>query len=322
MQQENTANNQQSPSREEETSLAYADKKEVAKGGVLGVFIGLAVIVPGVSGSAVAIIFKLYEKLLYAFGNILKSFKKCAVFLAPVLVGAVIGLLGGFLAVQQLINLVQFAVVALFAGLMLGAFPAVTDQVKGEQITPLRGALFFIGLAVPIAFAVISVALDGGEQALENPPWYYYIIFLALGFVIALTQLVPGLSASAILMMFGFYKPLLDSMHFSYWSGNPAIFGIYACLIVGFLVGIVVVSRWLNRALQKYHAPTFFAVAGMSLGSVVTMFYNPEITLYYGEWGGAFQWWELVLGIALFVVGAAAAYMFVRYERRHARQQG
>ena len=60
-----------------EFDLSYADKKEAVKGGVLGVFIGLAVIVPGVSGSAVAIIFKLYEKLLYAFGNIFKQFKKC-----------------------------------------------------------------------------------------------------------------------------------------------------------------------------------------------------------------------------------------------------
>ena len=46
--------------------LRYQNGKEVFKGGVLGAFIGLAVIVPGVSGSAVAIIFRLYEKLLYA----------------------------------------------------------------------------------------------------------------------------------------------------------------------------------------------------------------------------------------------------------------
>ena len=61
-----------------EPDLKYKNKGEVAKGGILGAFIGLAVIVPGVSGSAVAIIFKMYEKLLYAIGNIFKKFKKCA----------------------------------------------------------------------------------------------------------------------------------------------------------------------------------------------------------------------------------------------------
>lgn len=61
-----------------EPELKYKSKGEVAKGGILGAFIGLAVIVPGVSGSAVAIIFRMYEKLLYAIGNIFKKFKKCA----------------------------------------------------------------------------------------------------------------------------------------------------------------------------------------------------------------------------------------------------
>ena len=68
--------------REEERvtaeSLKYKNGKEVAKSGVLGVFIGLAVIVPGISGSTVAIIFKLYRKLLFAIGSIFKKFKKCA----------------------------------------------------------------------------------------------------------------------------------------------------------------------------------------------------------------------------------------------------
>ena len=52
--------------------LKYGNMKEVAKSGALGAFIGLAVIVPGVSGSAVAIIMKLYEKLLYAISNIFR----------------------------------------------------------------------------------------------------------------------------------------------------------------------------------------------------------------------------------------------------------
>ena len=61
-------------------SLRYENRRQVAKGGSLGFFIGLAVIVPGVSGSAVAIIFKLYEKLLYALGNFLRKFKTCLLF--------------------------------------------------------------------------------------------------------------------------------------------------------------------------------------------------------------------------------------------------
>ena len=303
--------------KEGELSLEYADKKEVAKGGVLGLFIGLAIIVPGVSGSAVAIIFKLYEKLLYAFGNILKKFKKCVRFLIPILIGAVIGLVAGFIAVQKLIELIQFAIVALFAGLMLGAFPAVTDQIKGEKITIPRIVLFVVGLALPIVLSVISCNITTGDAVLNDAQWYHYILFILLGYVIAITQLVPGLSATAILMMFGYFTPLVSSISITYWGENPMIFAIYACLVVGFVAGLLTVSKGMSKLLERRRAPTFFTVAGMSLGSIVTMFYNTEINAYYAEWGAAFAWWELVLGIVLFVAGVAAAYFFVRYERKH-----
>ena len=304
---------------QEEISLTYADKKEVAKGGVLGLFIGLAIIVPGVSGSAVAIIFRLYEKLLYAFGNIIKQFKKCIRFLVPILIGAVIGLIVGFLGVQALINIIPFAIVALFAGLMLGAFPAVTDQIKGEKITVPRAALFLVGLAVPIAFSAISCNIATGDAVLENAQWYHYILFLVLGYVVAITQLVPGLSATAILMMFGYFTPLVNSISVTYWGTNPSVFIIYACLAVGFIAGLLTVSKGMSKLLEKRRAPTFFTVAGMSLGSIITMFYNTDMLGVYSGWGVGFMWWELVLGIVLFIGGVAAAYFFVRYERKHSK---
>ena len=314
----NTAE-EQAPVQDGEMSLAYADKKEVAKGGVLGLFIGLAIIVPGVSGSAVAIIFRLYEKLLYAFGNIIKQFKKCIRFLVPILIGAVIGLIVGFLGVQALIHIIPFALVALFAGLMLGAFPAVTDQIKGEKITVPRAALFLIGLAVPIAFSAISCNIATGDAVLENAQWYHYILFLVLGYVVAITQLVPGLSATAILMMFGYFTPLVNSISITYWGTNPSVFIIYACLAVGFIAGLLTVSKGMSKLLEKRRAPTFFTVAGMSLGSIITMFYNTDMLGVYSGWGVGFMWWELVLGIVLFIGGVAAAYFFVRYERKHSK---
>ena len=314
----NTAE-EQAPVQDGEMSLAYADKKEVAKGGVLGLFIGLAIIVPGVSGSAVAIIFRLYEKLLYAFGNIIKQFKKCIRFLVPILIGAVIGLIVGFLGVQALINIIPFAIVALFAGLMLGAFPAVTDQIKGEKITVPRAALFLVGLAVPIAFSAISCNIATGDAVLENAQWYHYILFLVLGYVVAITQLVPGLSATAILMMFGYFTPLVNSISVTYWGTNPSVFIIYACLAVGFIAGLLTVSKGMSKLLEKRRAPTFFTVAGMSLGSIITMFYNTDMLGVYSGWGVGFMWWELILGIVLFIGGVAAAYFFVRYERKHSK---
>ena len=296
--------------------LRYQNGKEVVKGGILGAFIGLAVIVPGVSGSAVAIIFRLYEKLLYALGGIFRRFKESARFLLPIALGGIVGLAAGFFGVRFLLNLLPFAIVALFAGLMLGAFPAVTDEIKGEKPTPLRIILFLLGLLFPIGLSALSVFGTPDMLSLENLAWYHYILFLLVGYAIAVTQLVPGLSATALLMTFGCFTPLMNSVSLTYWQENPMVLLVYACLAVGFILGLLTFSNGLSRLLEKKRAPAFYTIAGLSLGSIVTMFFNPEIVEVYESWTiGAAMWRELGIGMALFGIGIIAATYFVRYER-------
>ena len=296
--------------------LRYQNGKEVAKGGILGAFIGLAVIVPGVSGSAVAIIFRLYEKLLYALGGIFRRFKESARFLLPIALGGIVGLAAGFFGVRFLLNLLPFAIVALFAGLMLGAFPAVTDEIKGEKPTPLRIILFLLGLLFPIGLSALSVFGTPDMLSLENLSWYHYILFLLVGYAIAVTQLVPGLSATALLMTFGCFTPLMNSVSLTYWQENPMVLLVYACLAVGFVLGLLTFSNGLSRLLEKKRAPAFYTIAGLSLGSIVTMFFNPEIVEVYESWTiSAAMWRELGIGMALFGIGIIAATYFVRYER-------
>ena len=296
--------------------LRYQNGKEVFKGGVLGAFIGLAVIVPGVSGSAVAIIFRLYEKLLYALGGIFHRFKESARFLLPIALGGIVGLAAGFFGVRFLLNLLPFAIVALFAGLMLGAFPAVTDEIKGEKPTPLRILLFLLGLLFPIGLSALSVFGTPDMLSLDNLSWYHYILFLLVGYAIAVTQLVPGLSATALLMTFGCFTPLMNSVSLTYWQENPMVLLVYACLAVGFVLGLLTFSNGLSRLLEKKRAPAFYTIAGLSLGSIVTMFFNPEIVEVYESWTiSAAMWRELGIGMALFGIGIIAATYFVRYER-------
>ena len=213
-------------------------------------------------------------------------------------------------------QLLPFAIVALFAGLMLGAFPAVTDEIKGEKPTPLRILLFLLGLLFPIGLSALSVFGTPDMLSLENLSWYHYILFLLVGYAIAVTQLVPGLSATALLMTFGCFTPLMNSVSLTYWQENPMVLLVYACLAVGFVLGLLTFSNGLSRLLEKKRAPAFYTIAGLSLGSIVTMFFNPEIVEVYESWTiSAAMWRELGIGMALFGIGIIAATFFVRYER-------
>lgn len=304
----------------EDMDLRYGSFAQVCKGGLLGFFIGLAVIVPGVSGSTVAIIFKLYHKLLYALGNLTRRFRTCLRFLVPIGIGVVIGFGLGFLAIQKLIEVSPFTVIALFAGLMLGAYPAVLDEVRGERKSAPRVLLFLAGLAVPVAVCCVSVFVVSGDRALEGLQIWHYVLFLVLGYAVAITQVVPGLSATALLMLFGYFRPLMESVHLSYWRENPAVFGVYACMIVGFVLGLITFSKLLSKLFVRRRAATYAVILGLALGSILTMFFNSDVYAVYGAWAaGAPMALDLVLGIVLFFAAAALSYLFVRYERKRGK---
>ena len=305
------------PAGESVPDLRYKNAGEALKAALLGACIGLAVIVPGVSGAAVAILFGLYEKLLFALGNILRRFRSCILFLLPVALGGAVGLAVGFFAVRALLGICPFAVVALFAGLMLGAYPAVTDNLRGEKRTPARILLFAAGVALPVALGLAAVFASPGSLWPESIGLLPCLLFLLLGFLVALTQVVPGLSATALLMLVGCFAPLLDSVSLTYWRQNPAVFLLYGCLAVGFLAGLVLCSKGIGRLLARRRAPAFFAIGGLSLGSFASMFFNPEIFEVYRGWAeGAPFAADLWSGVLLFAAGLAAAYVLVRFERK------
>lgn len=310
-----------------EIAFIKYNRKTWCKSGLLGFFIGLAVIVPGISGSTVAIIFKLYDQFLYAIGNLFKQFKKCFTFLLPIGIGAVLGVALGFFTIRELLEILPFAVVCLFAGLMCGAFPAVTDELKGAERTPKRVALFLIGVLLPVAIGCVSAWLSVGANGAEadkfaSVEWWHIVLGLAFGYVVGVTQIVPGMSATAFLMAVGWFASVMSSVSLTYWQANPAVFLVYIALGVGFLAGLFTFSKFLTFVFAKARQTAYSLIVGLSLGSILSMFCNGDVISTYIGWGqnGA-NVLDIVLGVVLFVVGVVGAYLLVRYERKKGAEE-
>jgi hypothetical protein len=63
-------------------------------------------------------------------------------------------------------------------------------------------------------------------------------------------------------------------------------------------------------------------IVGLSLGSIVSMFYNPDVFEIYALWAkSGVNWWHLIVGIGLFIVGGIISYLLVRYERKKAKSE-
>lgn len=297
---------------------------------VLGVVIGLAVIIPGVSGSTVAIMFGMYAALLYSIGNIVNDFKRCFAYLLPIGIGAVVGFAGGFLVIQKFFSDYMFIIICLFAGLMCGAVPALTAELDGERRSPERIILSLIGFLIPLGVSAISIAFSQGSVSVGSDsfasfPWYLFLLYIPLGMVVSGTQIIPGLSATAILMACGQFKPMLNSLHLDYILENPVVLALYACIGGGFVVGIVLISRGFSALIARRRAPTFFLVVGLSLGSIVSMFLNPDTWEIYLEWGRGTDenmLADIIIGIVLLALGFAASLLLTRYELKKKKNDG
>lgn len=293
------------------------DKKSWFKSALLGFFIGLGVIIPGISGSTIAIFFKLYDKLLYAIGNIFKKFKICFIFLLPIILGIIVGFVLGFFSIQYLLTIIPFSIVCLFAGLMCGSAPVVFDEIKNEKKDFKAILLMLLGLIIPISIAIISshLSLNSGGLSTE---WWQYPLCIGIGFVIALTQLIPGLSATAFLMSIGYYASLVDSLHLSTIKGNPMILLVYASLIVGFLIGLISISKLITFLLNKWRGKMFLIISGFVVGSIFAMFYNPEMLEVYSNMNFTvtIRVVDFSLGIVLFIVGFIITFLIYKYDKK------
>lgn len=319
--------------------LGRYDTKSWFKSFFLGAFIGLAIVVPGISGSAVAIIFRLYDKLIYSFANIFKRFKACFVFLLPIAIGAILGFAVGFVLVKLLLDYIPFGLVGFFAGLMVGALPTVLEELKGDKVTVGKGILMAIGILIPLIIGAISVSMsyfDGsydlvyGLQQESSAgttyidrfgdfPWWIYVVAIPIGLFLGFSQVIPGLSATAFLMLIGFFRPLVDSVSPTYWSNYPQIFAFYALMGISLIAGFILTSKLMTKLFAWNRPLVFRIIVGMSIGSIAAMFLNPDSLGIYLSWAEGINT-RMIVDFALFlpltVGGFFASNLLIRYGKK------
>ncbi|MBQ7579115.1 MAG: DUF368 domain-containing protein [Clostridia bacterium] len=290
----------------------------------LGLIIGLAVIIPGISGATVAIMFGLYGALVYSMGNILNDFKRCFIFLLPIIAGMIIGFLIGFFAIQNLYALHPFVFTCLFAGLMIGAMPIVISELSGTKFNFMRVFLLVLGIVLPVAIGVASLFITfSADSSLIEFSVGGMFIFFGIGVLVSITQLIPGLSATALLLACGIFGRLLSSMHFHVIANEPILLLMFLALGLGFLVGIVLFSKLINLLLKKKRQLFFCLIVGLSIGSIISMFISSEMMSAYKSFGSGDKSLilGLVLGLVLLVVGFTITFLIARYELRHKKSK-
>ena len=307
-----------------------------------GMAIGTGAAIPGVSGAAIAVIFRVYEDIIGAVNNFRKRFGWAIAVLIPILLGVLLAVGICIVLFHLAFKHLMFVLMCLFAGFLIGSFPGITDEVKGEKINRRAIILIIIGFIFVIGLGVLSVVmgLKGspvGDLFKDPIPWWLYLVLIPVGAVAAVALTVPGLSGSLILLIIGFYRPLVDSaetwakelVNGDFTHTLPLV-GVIGCFAVGCLIGVVVVSKIMNILLKKWRKETFFTIIGFIAGSIFVLFFNLEIYNYYCAWAGQVienvkqimpMWLEMIIGFLVLALCAFLSYLLVITQRKRALQE-
>ena len=235
-----------------------------------GMAMGIAEVIPGVSGGTIAFITGIYEKLLdtiKAFQpSLIGTFKEAGIsgvwsaingtFLVTLLGGMATGVIVGVFGVTHLLETYPEMLWAFFFGLIISSAIFIGKQVQGWGLTEIIALI--AGTAMAYYITVASPAQ--GNEAL----WFVF-----LSGAIAISALIlPGISGSFILLLMGMYSFVLPTVKTALKTFDTESLLIVGTFAAGCLVGLMTFSRVLSWTFKNYKNPTLALLTGFMLGSL------------------------------------------------------
>lgn len=284
----------------------------MAKGGA----IGLAMIIPGVSGGTLAVLLGVYDRIIESVGNIFKKFKESFLFLLPIALGAVLAFAALYYPLKYALLYVPFPTILLFAGLMLGSIP---DLVKKSEKNGFK-KFDSIGLVIACVLVVgICFIPNLGDVNLSSDMevWRYFLLLL-MGMLASCALVVPGVSGSMLMLIFGYYQPLLNTISALRVSFGHSVL-VLGTFAAGLVVGFFTIAKLMQFLLKRFRRATYWSIVGFVIGSIpaviITFFheYGDNLTTYLAPW-------QIAVGVICFVLGAIATFLLARFTVKYAEK--
>ena len=234
----------------------------------------LADSVPGVSGGTIAFILGFYDKFINSldklvYGSKLEK-KESLKFLIKLGIGWVIGMGSAILVLTKLFESNIYEVSSLFLGMIILSIPLIIKTEKKCLKGKYYNLIFMIIGILVVSLITYFNPMSGEERVINISNLNF-----GLGIYIFISAMVlPGISGSTLLLIFGLYIPVLSAIkevmkfHFNYLP-VVIIFGI------GVLVGIILIIKLVKIALEKYRSQTVYCIIGLMIGSLYAIVMGP-----------------------------------------------
>lgn len=241
-----------------------------------GMVIGIANIIPGVSGGTMMVSMNIYDKLIHCITHLFSEFKKSIGFLLSIAIGMGIAIIASSFFLEELFAKVPIQTNMAFIGLILGGLPAIGKNVKGNKIKigHIIAGLIFFGVVVGLA----ALGETEGNAADMTFNFINVIKLFVVGLIAAGTMVVPGVSGSMMLMLMGYYQPILSTVT-DFISALVALdmdgilkgFGVLVPAGIGVLAGIFLIAKLIEIIFSKFPLYAYWAIIGLIIASPVAI---------------------------------------------------
>ncbi len=273
-----------------------------------GMVIGIANIIPGVSGGTMMVSMGIYDKLIHCITHLFSEWKENLKFLIPIFVGAGAALVGLSFIIEPAFEHFPLQTNCLFIGLIVGGLPAIWNKIKeiGGKVEVKAGYVipFLVFFGIVVGMAALGET-EGKAADLSLSLWSVIKLF-GVGVIASATMVIPGVSGSMMLLLLGYYNPIIETINLfikSLVSFNvPGLMQSCGVLIpagIGIVIGIFAIAKLVEIIFAKFPIHAYWAILGLIVASPIGILLVGNI--------GTITVLSVVVSIITFAVGFVVA---------------
>ncbi|WP_252229637.1 DUF368 domain-containing protein [Clostridium sp. ZBS15] len=249
---------------------------------IRGFCMALADSVPGVSGGTIAFILGFYDKFINSLSNVISGKKEekieAAKFLFKLGIGWIVGFVSSVLFLTSIFDKEIYKISSLFIGFIIFAIPIIIKEEKSSIINRYKNIFFsIVGVFIVVLISYFN-PVAGSESAagmsLDRLTLGLGIYIFIVAMVAISAMVLPGISGSTLLLIFGLYAPIMNAvkevlkLNFDY---------LLVCFVFGFgvLFGILITIKGVKYLLSNYRSQTIYLILGLMIGSIYAVFMGP-----------------------------------------------
>lgn len=248
---------------------------------IRGFCMALADSIPGVSGGTIAFILGFYDEFVNSLHHLISGSKieriSALRFLSKIGIGWATGFLLSVIFITSIFEKSIYEISSLFMGFIIASIPLIIKSEKNTLLEIKNIGFLIIGIGLVFAMTYFNPISSAGRSfsiKSENLNIMLGVYIFLSGMIAISAMVLPGISGSTILLIFGLYTPILNGikgvlkLNFGYFPGVT----IFGC---GILIGVLVTVRGVRSLLRKFRPQTIYCIIGLMIGSIYAVIMGP-----------------------------------------------